>query len=78
MKQTSAERVEAVYTLYPQSRTDNRVLVLRQWDAEGLNLTPEQWAKVPYLTQPETIRRTGCKLRNDCGRFDGNDNDDND
>lgn len=70
MKDTTAERVEAVYTLYPQSRQDNRVQILRQWDAEGLNLTDEQWAKVPGLTQPETIRRTGCKIRNDLGRFE--------
>lgn len=63
------DRVESTLSRYPETRNDNRFLILRIWDELGLDLTPEQWAKVPTLPQPETLRRTRAKIQNEEGRF---------
>jgi hypothetical protein len=70
-KATKWQLVEEVLTDFPAAREDNRVLVLKAWEREGLLLTEEQWAMVGKLTQPETLRRHGCKLRNEKRRFEG-------
>lgn len=68
MKETKVDRTEAVLSTCPESRRDNRILVLRHWELEGLSLTAEQWAVVARLSQPETIRRAACKIKNELGR----------
>lgn len=66
------ELVENVLTECPEARSDNRYLILKAWEREGLVLTEEQWGRVPDLSQPETLRRHGCKIRNEEGRFTKN------
>ena len=61
--------VETTLDRHPETRSDNRFLILRIWDELGLDLTPEQWARVPSLPQPETLRRTRAKIQNEEGRF---------
>jgi hypothetical protein len=63
------DAVESALDRYPETRGDNRYLILRIWDDLGLNLTAEQWAVVTSLPQPETLRRTRAKLQNEEGRF---------
>ena len=64
------ELVERILTDCPEARQDNRVLILKAWEEEGFSVTDEQWAMVDKLTQPETLRRHGCKLRNEKRRFE--------
>jgi hypothetical protein len=69
MKMTGKEEVETVLDEHPETRGDNRFLLFRVWERQGLQLTPEQWEMVSRLRQPETIRRTRAKLQNEDGRF---------
>lgn len=66
---TGREEVEKVLASYPETRSDNRLLLFRVWEQQGLQLTPEQWEMVTHLRQPETIRRTRAKVQNDEGRY---------
>lgn len=68
---TSKELVIQVLDAEPETRHDVRLLTLRHWRREGLILTPEQEAMIPYLTQPETIRRVSRKILNEERRYAG-------
>jgi hypothetical protein len=66
---TRKEEIEQVLAADPETRADNRVLLFRVWERQGLRLTPEQWETVRRLGQPETIRRVRAKLQNEERRY---------
>jgi hypothetical protein len=61
--ETKRELVEQVLEKYPDARRDNRYLLFRAWEIEGLVLTEEQWKKIGSLSQPETLRRTRALIQ---------------
>ena len=55
--------VEKLLRDTPATRNDDILLILKVWELEGLNLTPEQKIKFKQVSKPETIRRTRQKIQ---------------
>jgi len=61
--------VEMVLDRHPETRRDDRKLILAVWKCQGLSLTEAQIAYVTcYCTIPETIRRMRQKIQEE-GHF---------
>ena len=57
------DHVKQILSNHPETRDSDRKLILKVWQAEGLELTPEQRAKFMDCSSPETIRRIRQKLQ---------------
>ena len=55
---TTKETVEKVLSERPETRDNDRLLIMKVWEEQGLVLTPEQKHIFKNIASPETIRRT--------------------
>ena len=55
--------VEQMLKNFPDTRNSDIRLILAVWTREGLELSPEQYAKIQKCSNPESIRRTRQKLQ---------------
>lgn len=55
---TTKETVENVLQKQPETRDNDRLLIMKVWEEQGLVLTPEQKHIFKNIASPETIRRT--------------------
>ncbi len=58
----SESMVKAVMRDFPETRGDDRKLMLKVWEIQGLRLTPEQQQMFMKVFPAETIRRSRQKL----------------
>ena len=57
--------VKDVLTSMPETRGDDKELILQIWKSQGLVLTIEQISKIKRCSSPETIRRIRQKIQHD-------------
>ena len=55
--------IREVLRIYPETRNDDRELILKVWEVEGLELTPIQKQFFLKVMPAETIRRTRQKIQ---------------
>lgn len=57
-------KTEQALKMFPETRDNDLLLMLKVWDREGFNLSDRQKEKfLSGLTKPESIRRTRQKLQ---------------
>lgn len=59
------DKVERVLQDNVSTRSNDRLLMLKIWEDEGLRFTPEQQQAFMKVSSPETIRRNRQKLQED-------------
>jgi len=64
--------VKEILASYPETRSDDKKLILKVWEAQGLILTPEQKNLFKTCFSTETIRRTRQKIQEE-GQFEATD-----
>lgn len=63
-------KVEKILSLDPETRSDDKKLILAYWRSEGFWLTKEQESIfLNNVTNPETIRRNRAYLQNTKGLY---------
>ncbi|NLN76627.1 MAG: hypothetical protein GX139_09990 [Armatimonadetes bacterium] len=67
--QGTKQRVLAALKHDKMTRSDDRLLLLAVWKAEGLHLTPEQRRIIPELSKPGAVTRTRAMVQNTEGRL---------
>ncbi len=55
--------IKGILKDYPDTRSDDKELILRAWEAQGLVLSPEQEETFKKCISTETIRRTRQKIQ---------------
>lgn len=69
---TTKETVEKVLQERPETRDNDRLLIVNVWEEQGLVLTPEQKHIFKNIASPETIRRTR-QLLQESGEYEASD-----
>jgi hypothetical protein len=59
------DKVERVLSLKPETRDNDKLLMLYVWQIEGLNLSENQLKKWKEVSSPESIRRMRQKMQED-------------
>lgn len=70
---TTKEIVEKVLSERPETRDNDRLLILQVWEEQGLVLTPEQKHIFKNIASSETIRRTR-QLLQEGGEYEASEN----
>ena len=70
---TTKETVEKVLSERPETRDNDRLLLLHVWEEQGLVLTPEQKHVFKNIASSETIRRTR-QLLQESGEYEASEN----
>ena len=60
--------IETILRDKPETRDNDKLLILYVWQAKGLRFTPEQVQKFKDMPSPETIRR-GRQLLQEKGKY---------
>lgn len=63
--------VESTLAHYEAARSNDRLLLIQVWEAQGFIMTPEQKAKFMELPSAETIRRVRQKIQEE-GKYPAN------
>ena len=70
---TTKETVEKVLSEKPETRDNDRLLIMNVWEEQGLVLTPEQKHVFKNIASSETIRRTR-QLLQEGGEYEASEN----
>jgi len=55
--------IKSILTKYPETRGDDIELIIKTWEAQGLNLTDSQKVILHKCYSPETITRSRRKIQ---------------
>lgn len=58
-----SQTVEKILASDPETRDSDTKLIIRVWELQGLQLTPEQKDKLQNVSNPESIRRNRQKIQ---------------
>jgi hypothetical protein len=59
----STQIIKQALLEFPETRGNDKLLILKVWELQGLQFSPEQKSKFLNILSSETIRRTRQKLQ---------------